>query len=598
MVDYTESTLLEKAAKHIRGKEYQQALDVLVPYLRENQQSEQAWFLLSFALKDPHKIIYSLEKVIEINPENKRAEDRLKKIQEIISSKKKEKISENKPEKIPTHPKKRSLPWATYPLALFIIFLIGFVVIVKIFPTFSPRRTQTTVQTGEGVPFGPPSFTSTETEQPTLLPTNTPAVEILLPLTPTSPPLIATRDFDTPQGSLAQQMDDIQNQVATIRGLSILVDNPRYLIRQNEVYSIVSKIFSDNFSREDIRDQSLVLQSLGLIDPTYDLYSHMLGRIDEGFGGFYLPSTDEVFVIGENFSAIEKFVYAHEYDHALIDQQFHLEELGVYPLCKSVSDRCYAINALIEGDAVYLMYRWLEAYASEEDIAAIEKAQFTPFDEAISSNDFLAPYLIRDASFRYSDGRNFVEFLFERGGWDLVNQAYQDLPNTTEKIIHPEKYLSDENPIHVQLASIDHLLDNTWEEQDTGTLGELMTEMILGYNENYLVQIDPSKAANAASGWGGDQYQVFYQSRNNQILTVAMWAWDTLDDRNEFWEVISEHLNRRYFGKQIQETKDTCWTKINDHFSCIYKWNKQTLWITAPSMSLISQILAEYPNFK
>ena len=120
----------------------------------------------------------------------------------------------------------------------------------------------------------------------------------------------------------------------------------------------------------------------------------------------------------------------------------------------------------------------------------------------------------------------------------------------------------------------------------------------MGYNVNYLFQLDPITSTLASSGWGGDQIQVYYQNRTNQNLLVAMWEWDTQEDRIEFWDAISEYLNRRYLGRQIQETKDTCWTQINDHFSCIYKWHRRTLWIKAPTMSLISQILAEYPDFK
>ena len=256
-------------------------------------------------------------------------------------------------------------------------------------------------------------------------------------------------------------MDDIQNQVATLRGLGIKSDNPRYLISQELVYKINRDIFHTTFSREEIQKQAITLQTLGLIDPTYDYYSHILERIDEGIGGFYIPITDEIFIIGEEFNGIEKIVYAHEYNHALIDQHSDLEEMGAYPICRMDFDHCAAILGLVEGHATFLMYRWLEAYATEDDISFIKKEQYAPNDKVISSSKILPPYLIRDATFKYLDGKSFVEFLYEIGGWRSVDQAYQQLPETTEQILHPEKYINGELAIQVELFPIDHILDDS-----------------------------------------------------------------------------------------------------------------------------------------
>lgn len=595
--DRNESQILKNAAELIRKKQHQQAREILVPYIREHQDSEKAWFLLSYAINDLQKKAYSLEKVLEINPQNSQARDRLVKITKQIISKERIDALESPKDEIESLKSEKRIPWFTYPIVILLLILIGFITINKILPTFLDNDITPTLEISGVNPTNFIEVIQSETETSTESPKNTPLTETPFIPTATLVPTLHTREFDIPQGMLAQQMNDIQNQVATMRDLSILYDNPRYLISENQVYSILSEVFHDNISREAIKKQTITLQALGLIDPTYDLYSYMLDRMNERLGRFYLPITDEIFVVGDEFNAIEKFVYAHEYTHTLVDQHFNIDETSFYPLCKSAMDQCSAIMGLVDGDATFLMYRWLEAYASEDEIAFIESAQFSPIDIEIS-NYPTPPYFFRDASFRYSDGRKFVEFLYEKGGWALVNQAYQQLPDTTEKILHPEKYLAGESAKEVELVSINHILDDTWEHQVTTTLGELKTDMILGYNENYLFQLDPITSTLASSGWGGDQIQVYYQNRTYQNLLVAMWEWDSLEDRNEFWDAISEYLDRRYLGRKIQETEDTCWTQINDHFSCIYKWHWQTLWIKAPTMSLISQILAEYPDFR
>ena len=597
MANLNESQIIKKASDFIPNNQHQQAREILVPYIRENRDSEKAWFLLSFAINDLQKKVYSLEKVLEINPLNTQARDRLVKITKKILSE--ERIDSSRPPKDTVDFLKieKRVPWFTYPIVIILIILIVFITINQILPTFLDNNLIPTLDDSGLYPTNSTEIIQPETEIPTENPkkihfTETPSIP-----TATLVPTLSNREFTVPQGALAQQLNDIQNQVATMRELSILYDYPRYAISENQIYSIISEVFHDNITREAVQKQNVAYQALGLIDPTYDLYSYMLDRMGEGLAGFYLPMTDEVFIVSDKLNAIEKLVYAHEYTHTLLDQHFDISEISFYPLCKSEMDECSATMGLVDGDATFLMYRWLEAYASEEEIASVESAQFSPTDMEKSNNSH-PPYMIRDASFRYSDGRNFVDFLYQKGGWALIDQAYQQLPDTTEKILHPEKYLSGESAKEIELVSIAHIIDDTWEHQMTTTLGELRTDMILGYNENYLFQLDPITSTLASSGWGGDQIQVYYQNRTNQTLLVAMWEWDTLDDRNEFWDAISEYLNRRYLGRKIQETKDACWTQINDHFSCIYKWQRQTLWIKAPTMSLISQILAEYPDFR
>jgi hypothetical protein len=408
---------------------------------------------------------------------------------------------------------------------------------------------------------------------------------------------ITENQYSLPSQGMAQQMDDIQNQVSTIRELGILTDNPRYVISQSQVRGILNEIFLERYSRETVQDEVRVLSVLGLTDPTYDLYSKSLNNLGEGLGGFYIPWTDEIFVIGDEFSVIEKFTYAHEYVHALTDQHYHLEDLGVYPECLKEMDRCAAISALIEGDATALMYQWLTAYVSEEGIAEIEQAQFSPIDEVITNEDFPPPYSIRDLHFKYVDGESFVNYLLELGGWGLMNEVYQNLPVSSEQILHPEKYLSGEFPIQVDARPLDKILGEDWRHLTTETLGELKTQMILGYGNNYLVQLDNETAANAAAGWGGDSYQVYYRGKSNQYILVVHWRWDNVDEATEFWEAMQTYLSKRYLNRKVEGGYD-CWTKINDHFSCIYRTLNNTLWLLAPTIDLIDVLFGVYPEFE
>jgi hypothetical protein len=304
-----------------------------------------------------------------------------------------------------------------------------------------------------------------------------------------------------------------------------------------------------------------------------------------------------LYVLGATFSGLERFVFSHEFGHALVDQHYHLESIGVYPECLQETDRCTAITALIEGDASLLMYQWLETYGTEEDINEILSAQFNPSNRALSSEDLAPPYSVRDVQFKYDDGFQFVEYLHNQGGWGLVNLVYSDLPQTTEQILHPDKYMSKEGALPVAAPSLGEILDQDWRFLIADTLGELGTQMVLGYNANGLNQLDQQTTAQAAAGWGGDHYQVYYRGKTNHSILAAKWVWDTSADASEFWEAMRHYLQLRYGGKTAVHDLGLCWQRLNDHYTCIFQTEVETLWIQAPTMEMMNLIWDHYPAF-
>ena len=59
--------------------------------------------------------------------------------------------------------------------------------------------------------------------------------------------------------------------------------------------------------------------------------------------------------------------------------------------------------------------------------------------------------LRRQLEFPYLEGQVFVTTLLGQGGWDSVDAAWDELPASTEQILHPERYPSDA-PVKVDAA--------------------------------------------------------------------------------------------------------------------------------------------------
>lgn len=76
----TSSDHLQQAEKLLREGRKQAALPLLAEYLSGNPDSARAWWMLSYAVPDLKRQIDCLEKVLQLEPENKTAQARLEKI--------------------------------------------------------------------------------------------------------------------------------------------------------------------------------------------------------------------------------------------------------------------------------------------------------------------------------------------------------------------------------------------------------------------------------------------------------------------------------------------------------------------------------------
>jgi hypothetical protein len=565
--------LLQEAIDLMRARRPNEAYPVLAQYLRINPKSEDGWLLMSYIVQDPEKKIECLERVLDINPNNIPAMERLDKFEEV------EFEEARKPKTLWGFP-----VWAIFAITIVLgvaILIGGYWAFVRV---IGPARigAQVTIV----------SLTPTQTFTPvfaTMTPTSTPTPSPTILASPTPPPL----DEDT-----EEQMQEIQSQVIELRGLAQTNPLTRAVISLEHVRPLLESIYLDRHTKDEVADQVRVLSILGFIEPTYDLYTKTLNQIGEGIGGFYVPWTDQLYVIGTEFSGIERFVYSHEYDHALVDQHYALDKVGVYPECLSDSDRCLAISALVEGDAMYLMYQWLEQYATEDDILQIIEAQYAPLDYTISSSNLPPPFAVREMQFRYGDGAEFVDHLYQIGKWEMINRAYETLPQTSEQILHPEKYQVREGARQVEIPDFALLLGVGWRKLHSDSLGELGTEMLLAYGIDRLTQIDLETAIEAATGWGGDHYQVFYKGTTNERVLVANWTWDSKTDADQFWAAMEEYLYLRFLNDTVGHPKGPCWRKSYEEYTCIFRSGFDTLWVIAPELHLVEAIRKEFDTFK
>lgn len=401
-----------------------------------------------------------------------------------------------------------------------------------------------------------------------------------IPITGTSAP-----DFTPGVNDDANaEMDAIEQQVKDLRGWDSTQPVPRNFYSQDQLRDYNLEWFEKDYSPEEARDDVLSLAAFGMMDPSFDLYDFYIDLYSEGILGMYDDDVAELFIISERgLGAVERGTFAHEYLHALQDQNHGFEALGwTDEAFDTDAQRFGALQAFIEGEAMVLETQWENQYFTDADWDDYNNNAYADPDSAI----YRAPeWLQKDFYFPYLQGFDFVQALYDRGGWAEVDEAYTRLPASTEQILHLDKYDANEAAVDVPAPAIVDALGSDWRVIDTNNQGEWYTTLVL---EQF---INESDAATAAAGWGGDRYTVAYNDTTGQ--TVAAWqlAWDTNGDAEEFVDAFKDYGDAR-FGA-IAEVGDgkICWN-TPDLASCLFFTPNATLWVLAPDEATLETVRA------
>jgi hypothetical protein len=154
--------------------------------------------------------------------------------------------------------------------------------------------------------------------------------------------------------------------------------------------------------------------------------------------------------------------------------------------------------------------------------------------------------------FPYEEGSEWAKQLYQRGGWEMVSRAFKKLPQSTEQILHAEKYFAYEAPQKLALPDFTSVLGPAWKKIDDDVNGEWGTYLVL---DEFLNDATISKRASA--GWGGDRFALYETSKPNEFFVAQLTAWDTPLDAREFFDAYARRTAQRYpDAKELDSTVD------------------------------------------
>lgn len=349
-----------------------------------------------------------------------------------------------------------------------------------------------------------------------------------------SPAITST---NTKSAAVMAATETVLKETSEIRQLPIVRPVKSGAQTRAEIERMLVKNMNEDSTPEELHASELTLKKLGLIPASMQLRPFILSLLTEQVAGYYDPKAQQFYLADWIDLDGQKPVMAHELVHALQDQHFNLRRFDKWP--KGDADAELAAHALIEGDATlamqyYILRNPLRALAFMRSIEASGSASSELIDKA--------PRALRESLlFPYQQGMEFVSQLFKRDGWKLVSQAFTELPQSTEQVLHPDKYFSHEAPVKVELPDVAGLLGANWKRIDYDVNGEWSYYLIL---DEFLKSKAESRAA--TTGWGGDRYAVYAEPKTGAVCLTQLSAWDTTNDAIEFYDAYVKRTKLRY----------------------------------------------------
>jgi hypothetical protein len=226
----------------------------------------------------------------------------------------------------------------------------------------------------------------------------------------------------------------------------------------------------------------------------------------------------------------ERSRVVHELVRALVDQNFNLRRLN--GLRMRDRDASLAARAIVDGTA---------ALASNLRPTAL-------------SGNAADRFVALERSAGLGPGRALASELRYLGGSKALRTALQTFPQTTEQLLHIDKFLERERALPVRLpARVGDLKLAT-----TETFGELDLR-------NLLQALGVAHAATLADGWGGGRAGLYVTPSGDTVAALAL-RWDTLDDAAEWRAGAPAYVAAGFPGAAARDCPplDRCWSSASE----------------------------------
>jgi hypothetical protein len=330
---------------------------------------------------------------------------------------------------------------------------------------------------------------------------------------------------------LSALYDQINGQVRDIRGLAEKSPTQPTILSPQQMGELLTKQLDEESPPALVAAYERLYHALGVLPKDAKLTEVYGDLLESQVAGLYVPTDKKLYVVskGGGVGPLEKVLYSHEYTHALQDQNFNLVNFQPDSLADQ-SDRQLARQALVEGDAYVTMTYWLQQHLAPGEMSVVLGAGND--QEAQEALKKIPPLIASQILFAALEGTVWALGIQIQGGFAAIDAAYATPPESTEQVLHADKWASREAPIDVKLpADLGSKLGAGWSVGLQDTFGEHQ----LGVWISGAVPTGglPEPPPAAVVGWGGDRMALL-DGPDGAWAVVFRTEWDSDADAAEF----------------------------------------------------------------
>jgi hypothetical protein len=348
-------------------------------------------------------------------------------------------------------------------------------------------------------------------------------------------------------GSLALA-EELVPQVEAIRGWKFKHPVEKFLYSEEQLRDYVLEMLEKEYPEEEVRLSEAFLHLIGALPDSLRLKETLIEVLISQIGGFYDPSTRAFYMIereGVQYGeVVEKIMIAHELTHALDDQYVSLDSL--LQARERTEDGEFVVSSLVEGSATALMTTYVTKSQLAGELDPSDLMKVMKSEKERSAVFFEAPIYFQTLVACYYCGMGFLlegNLAGMMAGGEKVGEnflaAVSDPPRSSEQILHPEKYWTEDRdePVVVNDEDVIALLASHGHDVvGKNTAGEILMGVVTTDQDREFNSMASGLSAywtnKASMGWGGDRFYLGESDRGWAGLWFTLW--DTPKDRDEF----------------------------------------------------------------
>ncbi len=348
----------------------------------------------------------------------------------------------------------------------------------------------------------------------------------------------------------AQETAAVLKKLSEITGFAVSKPVDQKTMRREELKAYFEERLKEVVKPEEIRIEEMTLKKFGFVPADFDLKSTTIDLMAEQAAAFYdYRKKKMVLLDAPDGGAMAEMTLVHELAHALADQHVNLEKF--LKKGNSSDDSSMARTAVMEGQATYLMSEFMANKMGQSlkdtpmmvdmmsRMASAGGSGFPVFEKA--------PLYMRESLvFPYAKGMVFQHKVVLKYGQKGYREVFERAPNTTQEILHPEKYFDRIQPASPKLAAL--AKPRGWKKQAEGTVGEFDLSILLKqYSEG-------SEAL--AEKWRGGGYQLWEDRVGKRAALIFSTAWEDEKSAREFFaayrKILAGKLDKPEFSPEAE----------------------------------------------